>query len=45
MTPARIGIVGMGKIAVDQHVPAIEADPRFTLAATVEREKEKFRIH
>ena len=33
----RIGVVGLGKIAVDQHRPAIDADPRFTLAATVDR--------
>ena len=33
----RIGVVGLGKIAVDQHLPAIEADPGFTLAATVDR--------
>lgn len=37
MNPIRIGVVGMGKIAVDQHLPAIAADARFTLAATVER--------
>jgi D-galactose 1-dehydrogenase len=37
MTGIRIGVVGMGKIARDQHLPAIEANPRFTLAATVER--------
>ena len=37
MKPIRIGVVGMGKIAKDQHLPAISANPRFTLAATVER--------
>ena len=37
MTPIRMGVVGMGKIAVDQHLPAIAANPDFTLAATVER--------
>ncbi len=31
----RIAIVGYGKIARDQHVPAIAADPRFVLAALV----------
>ncbi|HYI40462.1 MAG TPA: Gfo/Idh/MocA family oxidoreductase [Allosphingosinicella sp.] len=31
----RIAIVGYGKIARDQHVPAIAADPRFALAALV----------
>ena len=35
--PLRIGIVGLGKIAIDQHLPAIDADPHFTLAATVDR--------
>lgn len=29
----RIAIVGYGKIACDQHLPAISADPRFILAA------------
>jgi D-galactose 1-dehydrogenase len=33
--PIRIAIVGYGKIARDQHVPAIAADPRFELAALV----------
>lgn len=37
MNPIRIGVVGMGKIAVDEHVPAIAANRSFTLAATVER--------
>jgi D-galactose 1-dehydrogenase len=37
MTPIRIGVVGMGKIARDQHLPAIAANPGFDLAATVER--------
>ena len=37
MTPLRIGIVGLGKIAADQHIPAIAENPRFTLAATVSR--------
>ncbi|HEY9218185.1 MAG TPA: Gfo/Idh/MocA family oxidoreductase [Phenylobacterium sp.] len=31
--PIGIGIVGMGKIARDQHVPAIRADPDFELKA------------
>lgn len=31
----RIAIVGYGKIARDQHVPSIAADPRFELAAIV----------
>jgi predicted dehydrogenase len=33
----KIAIVGFGKIAVDEHVPAIAADPRFSLAAVVTR--------
>ncbi|HLL29974.1 MAG TPA: Gfo/Idh/MocA family oxidoreductase [Allosphingosinicella sp.] len=33
--PIRIAIVGYGKIARDQHVPSIAADPRFELAAIV----------
>ncbi|TFL17537.1 Gfo/Idh/MocA family protein [Jannaschia formosa] len=37
MTVTDIAIVGVGKIARDQHVPAIAADPRFRLAATVSR--------
>jgi len=35
--PLRIGIVGYGKIARDQHVPAIARLPRFALATTVSR--------
>jgi D-galactose 1-dehydrogenase len=31
--PIRIAIIGYGKIARDQHVPSIAADPRFALAA------------
>ncbi|MGA9583302.1 MAG: Gfo/Idh/MocA family oxidoreductase [Allosphingosinicella sp.] len=31
----RIAIIGYGKIARDQHVPSIAADPRFELAAVV----------
>ncbi|MET0247485.1 MAG: Gfo/Idh/MocA family oxidoreductase [Sphingomonas sp.] len=31
----RIALVGMGKIARDQHLPAIAADPDFELVATV----------
>jgi D-galactose 1-dehydrogenase len=37
MKTFRIGIVGYGKIAQDQHAPSIAADPRFELAATVSR--------
>jgi D-galactose 1-dehydrogenase len=32
----RIAVVGLGKIATDQHLPAIAASPAFTLAATVD---------
>lgn len=32
----RIAIVGLGKIARDQHVPAIAANPDFTLVATAD---------
>ena len=31
--PIRIAIIGFGKIARDQHVPSIAADPRFELVA------------
>lgn len=34
-SPVSVAIVGVGKIARDQHIPAISADPRFNLAATV----------
>ena len=37
MAPYRIAIIGYGKIAQDQHVPSIEGEPRFELAATVSR--------
>ena len=37
MRPIRIAILGYGKIAEDQHVPAIAANPRFELAATSSR--------
>ncbi len=37
MTPLRIGIVGLGKIAADEHIPAITENSRFSLAATVSR--------
>lgn len=35
--PIRLGLVGIGKIARDQHLPAIAADPRFELVATASR--------
>lgn len=37
MRPIRIGIIGFGKIAADQHVPSIAANPRLELAATSSR--------
>ena len=37
MKPIGIGIIGFGKIAADQHVPAIEANKRFKLLATSSR--------
>ncbi|WP_310467913.1 Gfo/Idh/MocA family oxidoreductase [Sphingomonas sp.] len=37
MRPLRIAILGFGKIAADQHVPAIAANPRLELAATSSR--------
>ncbi|RIA37440.1 galactose 1-dehydrogenase [Hephaestia caeni] len=36
-TPVPIAIVGIGKIARDQHIPTIAADPNFRLAAVVTR--------
>ena len=33
----KVALVGIGKIAIDQHVPAIAASPDWTLAATVSR--------
>ena len=33
----KIGIVGVGKIARDQHIPTIDASPDFTLAAAAAR--------
>jgi predicted dehydrogenase len=37
MKPIRIAILGFGKIAEDQHVPAIAGNPRFELAASSSR--------
>jgi predicted dehydrogenase len=37
MRPLRIAIVGFGKIAADQHVPSIAANPRLELVATSSR--------
>lgn len=33
----RIGLIGIGKIARDQHIPALAADPHFKVVATVSR--------
>ena len=38
MRPLRTAIIGYGKIAADQHVPAIEGNPRFELAGSVSRQ-------
>lgn len=35
--PMKVALVGIGKIAVDQHVPSIAASPDWELAATVSR--------
>jgi len=37
MRPLKIAIIGFGKIARDQHLPAIEANPRFAFVASVDR--------
>jgi D-galactose 1-dehydrogenase len=36
--PLKLALVGIGKIAVDQHVPALRASADWELAATVSRE-------
>ncbi len=38
MKPLRTAIIGFGKIAADQHVPAIEGNARFEVAASVSRQ-------
>lgn len=38
MAPIRLAVQGIGKIARDQHFPAIAANPAFRLAATVSRQ-------
>lgn len=40
MKPLRMAIIGYGKIASDQHVPSIEGNSRFELAATSSRSGE-----
>lgn len=37
MARTKVALVGIGKIAVDQHVPALASSPDFELAATVSR--------
>ncbi|GHB00420.1 Gfo/Idh/MocA family protein [Modicisalibacter luteus] len=37
MPPIKIGIVGLGKIARDQHLPALAANPDFELVAVASR--------
>ena len=37
MRPLRTAIIGFGKIAADQHVPSIAANPRLELVATSSR--------
>jgi len=37
LSPIRIGIVGLGKIARDQQIPSLAADPRFQLVAAATR--------
>lgn len=39
MQPIRLGLVGYGKIAQDQHVPAINANPGFRLVAVATQGK------
>jgi len=40
-TPIRVALIGLGKIARDQHLPAMAADPRFDLVAVVSRNAEQ----
>ncbi|MBN8629357.1 MAG: Gfo/Idh/MocA family oxidoreductase [Rhodobacterales bacterium] len=37
MTRTKVALVGIGKIALDQHVPALKASPDWELAATISR--------
>lgn len=39
MAPINVAVVGMGKIASDQHLPAIAGNAAFRLAAVVSRSK------
>lgn len=38
MRPLRTAVIGYGKIAADQHIPAIEGSSRFELAGSVSRQ-------
>jgi D-galactose 1-dehydrogenase len=37
MQPVKVGIVGVGKIARDQHIPSMRANPSFSFAAATSR--------
>lgn len=37
MDPVKLGLVGIGKIAREQHIPALASDDRFSLTATASR--------
>jgi D-galactose 1-dehydrogenase len=37
VNPIRVGLVGVGKIARDQHIPALRGNPAFVLAACASR--------
>jgi D-galactose 1-dehydrogenase len=39
-----VGLVGVGKIARDQHVPALDRNPRYVLAATASRDHQLERV-
>jgi L-arabinose 1-dehydrogenase len=41
----KLGLVGIGKIARDQHLPAIAANPRFALTACASRNAEVNGVH
>jgi D-galactose 1-dehydrogenase len=42
--PIRIGIVGLGKITRDQHIPVLRADPRFQLVAAASTSRSSFEV-
>src|SRR6478736_5543757 len=35
--PLKVGLLGIGKIARDQHIPSLRANPRYELAACASR--------